>query len=175
MAISCRCWGLYSTVASLASWSNGLAASPRSPVGGINADRADGRAVNQTLKQHATGALAPLCQQESALKDLMAAQWPRRSLDGLAGQPLPDAFIVSPKTLNRKHWSDCKKELSGLPMVETSQFDAGWARKLHSLLTGPPVDHPAGAALGIALVLASSNTHPPADSGPAQMKSKCPN
>ena len=44
-------------------------------------------------------------------------------------------------------------------MVETSQFDAGWARKLHSLLTlGHQLTILLGAAFGIALVLASSNT-----------------
>jgi cell division transport system permease protein len=152
--------GLYLTVASLASWSNGLAASPQITLFmELNADRADVETVNQTLKQHALVHSHRFVSKESALKDLMARNGLAEVTDGLAGNPLPDAFIVSPKDTEPEALERLQKELSGLPMVETSQFDAGWARKLHSLLTlGHQLTILLGAALGIALVLASSNT-----------------
>lgn len=152
--------GLYLTVASLASWSNGLAASPQITLFmELNADRADVETVNQTLKQHTLVHSHRFVSKESALKDLMARNGLAEVTDGLAGNPLPDAFIVSPKDTEPEALERLQKELSGLPMVETSQFDAGWARKLHSLLTlGHQLTILLGAALGIALVLASSNT-----------------
>ena len=65
--------GLYLTVASLASWSNGLAASPQITLFmELNADRADVETVNQTLKQHALVHSHRFVSKESALKDLMA-------------------------------------------------------------------------------------------------------
>ena len=105
---------------------------------------------------------------ESALKDLMARNGLAEVTDGLAGNLPPDAFIVSPKDTEPEALERLQKELSGLPMVETSQFDAGWAPSCTACSPWPPVDHPAGGGLGIALVLGQLQHHPPANSGPAQ-------
>lgn len=152
--------GLYLTVASLASWSESLGASPQITLFmESSADHADVETVNQTLKQHERVKSHRFVSKESALKDLMARNGLAEVTDGLAGNPLPDAFIVTPKDTEPEALERLQKELSGLPMVETSQFDAGWARKLHSLLTlGHQLTALLGGALSIALVLASSNT-----------------
>lgn len=152
--------GLYLTVTSLSSWSESLGATPQITLFmETSADRADVETVNQTLKQHALVKNHRFVSKDTALQDLMARNGLSEVTDGLAGNPLPDAFIVEPKDTEPGALERLQKELSGLPMVEATQFDAGWAKKLHSLLIlGHQLTLLLGCALGIALVLASSNT-----------------
>ena len=89
--------GLYLTVASLASWSNGLAASPQITLFmELNADRADVETVNQTLKQHALVHSHRFVSKESALKDLMARNGLAEVTDGLARQPAAGCVYRQP-------------------------------------------------------------------------------
>ena len=152
--------GLYLIVASLSSWSNGLAAAPQITLFmEASADRPDVETVNQTLKQHALVKSHRFVSKEQALQDLMKRNSLNGLTEGLGSNPLPDAFIVDPKDTAPEPLERLQKELSGLPMVEATQFDAGWAKKLHSLLSlGHQLTLLLGAALGIAMVLASSNT-----------------
>ena len=55
-------------------------------------------------------------------------------IGGLEKNPLPDAFIVSPRQSNAQALDMLRGELAQLPKVELAQLDSAWAYKLEALL-----------------------------------------
>ena len=55
-------------------------------------------------------------------------------IGGLNQNPLPDAYIVSPKAADPDALDALRDELKKWPKVDHVQLDSGWARKLHALL-----------------------------------------
>lgn len=53
---------------------------------------------------------------------------------GLSQNPLPDAFIVYPKSSTAQALDELRIELAKLPKVELAQLDSAWAYKLEALL-----------------------------------------
>lgn len=53
---------------------------------------------------------------------------------GLDGNPLPDAFIVTPKTSDAKSLEALRTSLLQLPKVALAQHDTSWAYKLEAIL-----------------------------------------
>ena len=123
------------------------------------ADTTDLRAVETALKQHPGVDKVTFVPRDLALKDLLARHQLDGLQDGLEGNPLPDAFIVTPKAQPARALDSLQRELSGLPLVEITQFDAAWATKLDALLRF--ARHglwSLGAALALALILVTHNT-----------------
>lgn len=55
-------------------------------------------------------------------------------LDGLPGNPLPHAFIVTPSSEDPALFEALKTRFAAWPMVEHIQLDAAWVQRLHALL-----------------------------------------
>ncbi|MFC3532542.1 permease-like cell division protein FtsX [Vogesella facilis] len=152
---------LYLGAGSLQHWVGKLTASPQITLFmELSAEQADIAAVQSSLSSHPTVANFRYVGRDQALRELEQRSGLAGISEGLDGNPLPDAFIVTPKPDTAPDALDMlQKELSGLPMVEQSQFDAAWARRLHGLLDiAVKLAWFLAASFGIALVLITHNT-----------------
>lgn len=53
---------------------------------------------------------------------------------GLQNNPLPDAFVITPKTNNAKSLEALRNEMQQIQKVELAQLDSAWAYKLEAIL-----------------------------------------
>jgi cell division transport system permease protein len=72
------------------------------------------------------------------------------SNNGLSENPLPDAFFISPNTVNPNQIADLKGFLDKLDGVDQVVVDTGWVKKLNSVL------HLANKAILLASILLAS-------------------
>jgi cell division transport system permease protein len=72
------------------------------------------------------------------------------SNNGLSENPLPDAFFISPNTINPNQVADLKSFLDKLDGVDQVVVDTGWVKKLNSIL------HLANKAILLASILLTS-------------------
>lgn len=151
---------LYLTVQSVEEWAGRLTATPQITLYmEQSAEAADISAVNNTLHKHPEVQSFVFIGKNQALRDMEARNGLQGLSDGLGGNPLPDAFVVTPNTLEPRELEMLQKELSGLPMVESAQFDASWAKRLFAMITlGKQLTVFLGIVLGVALVLITHNT-----------------
>ncbi|WP_054286768.1 permease-like cell division protein FtsX [Gulbenkiania mobilis] len=151
---------LYVGINSLQGWLGKLTASPQiSLFMETSAEEADIAAVDRTLRGHPRVARYHFVSKAQALTDLEKRNALTGLAEGLEGNPLPDAFIVEPRDAEPQALEMLQKELSGLPMVESAQFDADWAKRLYSLLElGRHLTWLLAGVLGVALVLITHNT-----------------
>lgn len=151
---------LYLTIASIQDWAGRLAAVPQITLYmEQSAEAADISSVNSTLHKHPEVKTFVFISKGQALKDMEARNGLQGLADGLGSNPLPDAFIVTPSTLEPRELDLLQKELSGLPMVESAQFDASWAKRLFAMIElGRHITWFLGGVLGLALVLVTHNT-----------------
>ncbi len=150
---------LYLLVSSAQQWSQGLTVKPEITVFmELNAERTDVVVVDEHLRQHKLIADYEFISREQALKVLLEKQNLQDIGQALGGNPLPDAFIIRPKELTPEQMEQLAVELSHLPLVENTQFDAGWARKLAQILA--VLQHftlVLGASLAVTLLLVTHN------------------
>jgi len=71
---------------------------------------------------------------DEALEQLKQSTGLADVIGGLSQNPLPDAFIVYPKSGDAKSLEALRGELAKLPKVEHAQLDSAWAYKLEALL-----------------------------------------
>lgn len=150
---------LYLSISSLQDWVGRLTATPQITLFmEQSAEEADLAAVSGTLTKHPKVQSFRFVGRQQALNDLEKRNGLQGLSEGLTDNPLPDAFIVTPKSLEPHELEMLQKELSGLPMVETAQFDANWAKRLYGMVEmGKKLTLFVGAALGIALILVTHN------------------
>ena len=111
-----------------------------------DARRADADALGARLKGEARVREVRFIPREQALKELQATEGLAEIIAALNRNPLPDAFVVRPKTADAGALDALARELRALPAVAHVQADSAWARRLGAL---------AGTArLAIALVAA---------------------
>ena len=152
---------LYLAASSLQTWVGKLTATPQITLFmELSAEQADLAAVQSSLAAHPRVAGFHFVSRTQALQQLEQNSGLSGIAEGLDGNPLPDAFVVDPKAQATPEELDMlQKELSGLPMVEQAQFDAAWARRLHSLSQlGMQLAWFLGASFGLALLLLTHNT-----------------
>ena len=151
---------LYLTVMSIQEWAGKLTAVPQITLFmEVSAEDADLAAVHGALKQHPKIKNYTFVSKKQALAELEQRNQISGLSDGLEGNPLPDAFIVTPQTLDPKDLQLLEKELSGLPMVAQAQFDARWAQRLYEMVElGKKLVWFLAIAFGVALVLITHNT-----------------
>lgn len=151
---------LYLCVNSLQEWVGRLSATPQITLFmEMSAEDADLAAVNSTLRKHPRIKGYRFVSRQQALKDMENRNGLSGLADGLESNPLPDAFIVTPATIEPHELEMLQKELSGLPMVETAQFDASWAKRLYGMVDlARKLTVFLAAILGIALILITHNT-----------------
>lgn len=84
---------------------------------------------------------------EEAWSKLQKSMGFNESNNGLSENPLPDAFFVSPKTVNPNQIVILKSSLDRLEGVDQVVVDTGWVKKLNSVL------HLANKAIFLASIL----------------------
>lgn len=95
----------------------------------------------------------------TALKNLMETTENPELIASLEGNPLPDAFFIKPKSIEKQAISALKSSLEKLDGVAEVIVDSGWVNRLNSLLTiGKKAVWIFGCLLGFALIAVISNT-----------------
>ncbi|QDF95898.1 cell division protein FtsX [Azoarcus sp. DD4] len=80
-------------------------------------------------------------------------------LGGLTANPLPDAFIVSPRGEDPALFEQLSTRMKAWPAVTHVQLDSAWVKRLHALLgLGRSAVMMLAALLGFALVIVTFNT-----------------
>lgn len=87
---------------------------------------------------------------EEAWSKLQKSMGFNESNNGLSENPLPDAFFVSPKTVNPNQIVILKSSLDRLEGIDQVVVDTGWVKKLNSVL------HLANKAIFLASILLAS-------------------
>ncbi|NDV11486.1 permease-like cell division protein FtsX [Crenobacter caeni] len=151
---------LYLVVQGVQQWSGKIDVTPELTVFmEMASEPADIAAVASSLKQHPRVGQSTFVDKQQALAELEARSGVTGMAEGLDGNPLPDAFVVKPATLDAAELDRLQKEIAGLPMVAEVQFDAAWAQKLAGLISlGGQLTLLLGSAFALALVLVTHNT-----------------
>ena len=120
------------------------------------ATRADAEALGRTLRADRRIAKVRFVPREQALKDLSGVQGMTEVIAALGRNPLPDAFVVTPRGEGAEQ---LPAELARLPGVAQVQADAAWARRLAALANiGRVAIWLLSALLGAGLAAVTFNT-----------------
>ncbi|MEO8343051.1 MAG: permease-like cell division protein FtsX [Gallionella sp.] len=90
--------------------------------------------LRKQLEQHPAIARVEFIARGQALEQLKQSTGLADVIGGLSQNPLPDAFIVYPKSGAAQSLDELRTELAKLPKVEQVQLDSAWAYKLEALL-----------------------------------------
>ena len=126
--------GGYALLSSLRGVSLGSALEPQVSVF-LRAEttRAAADALGARLKGDARLAVVRFVPREQALKDLQATEGLAEVVAALNRNPLPDAFVLRPRTADARELDALAKELLATPGVAHVQVDSAWARRLGAL------------------------------------------
>ena len=94
------------------------------------AKRAEADALGKTLRADARIARVRFVPREDALKELNAVEGMREVIASLGRNPLPDAFVITPR---EKALEPLAADLAKLPGVAHVQADSAWAQRLGAL------------------------------------------
>ncbi|MBI3479150.1 MAG: ABC transporter permease [Nitrosomonadales bacterium] len=90
--------------------------------------------LRKQLEQHPAIERIEFVARARALEQLKQSTGLADVVGGLSQNPLPDAFIVYPKSSTAQALDELRIELAKLPKVELAQLDSAWAYKLEALL-----------------------------------------
>ncbi|MFU2486197.1 permease-like cell division protein FtsX [Thauera sp. WH-1] len=124
----------------------------------MDAGAAERAAIEQRLK--ATPALASyrFVSRDEALRQLEASGL-GDVLGGLTDNPLPDAFVLAPRTEDPALFERMAEDMQAWPKVAQVQLDSAWVKRLHALLgLGRSAVLMLAGLLGFALVIVTFNT-----------------
>jgi len=120
------------------------------------AKRADADALGRSLRADQRIARVRFVPREQALKELSGVQGMAEVIAALGRNPLPDAFVVTPRGEDVAQLSG---ELARMPGVAQVQADAAWARRLAALANiGRVAIWLLSALLGAGLAAVTFNT-----------------
>lgn len=117
----------------------------------MDSSRSEIDTLKSLLHQHAAIAGSEFVPREQALEQLQQHSGMSDLIAGLKQNPLPDAFVVQPKSADAASLQALRDEMAQLPGVEQAQLDSDWAYKLQAILK---FGHTAVLILGILLSLA---------------------
>jgi len=100
----------------------------------LDANNAEVEQIEASLKQHPQVGSFEFVSKESALAQLKQGSGLADITDNLEQNPLPDAFVVNPRSLSPKALKKLRAELRAWPGVEHVQLDSAWAKRLDALL-----------------------------------------
>ncbi|MBI5626132.1 MAG: ABC transporter permease [Nitrosomonadales bacterium] len=100
----------------------------------MNAKTSDVDALRNQLAQHPAIASVEFVARDQALEQLKQSTSLADVIGSLNQNPLPDAFIVHPKSGDAQALDALRNELAKLPKMEHAQLDSAWAYKLEALL-----------------------------------------
>ena len=116
------------------------------------------RALQTRLQQYAELSDIRLIDRQQAL-EAMKQTGMGAILDSLPDNPLPDAFVLTPKSADPAALQKLTSTLRALPQVEAIQHDNEWARRLAAILDfGHRLTLMLAAALGLALLVVVANS-----------------
>lgn len=152
--------GLYVLLQNVQDLSDRVSSAPQISVFmALNASKGDIAQTGNRLAQQPGVARTEFVPRERALEELKRNSGLSDVIAGLGQNPLPDAFIVFPKSTDPKSLEALRDELQKWPKVEHVQLDSAWARKLDALFgfvrLGVLI---LAALLSIALVAITFNT-----------------
>ena len=150
--------GMYLTLKNISHLAGDLPARPEISVFLAKASsQAERDALEKKLESHPAIAQHRFVSMEAALERLNA-QGLNDITAGLNENPLPDAWIIVPRTGNPQQMESLRKELSGLTGVESVHADSIWAERLQALLgIGRHLVLLLSALFGLALIAIASN------------------
>jgi cell division transport system permease protein len=99
----------------------------------VEATRAEADALGVKLKADARVREVRFVPREQALKELQAIEGLAEVVAALNGNPLPDSFVLRPKSTDPATLDALADGLRGLPAVAAVQVDSAWARRLGAL------------------------------------------
>jgi cell division transport system permease protein len=152
--------GLSVLIDNLRAASGQLAAEPQISVFlALDASRAEIAQIETRLKQSPRVQHYRFVPRDQALQELRQSSGLADVIDGLAQNPLPDAFIVSATDHAPQALDVLRDEIKQWPRVAHAQLDAAWARRLDATLRfGRLAVGILGALLAAALVAVTFNT-----------------
>ena len=100
----------------------------------LEANKADVAEVESRLKQSPDVASFRFVSRDQALEQFKQGSELADVLEGLVRNPLPDAFVIVPKTSSPEALDALRAELGKFPQIEHVQVDSAWARRLDALL-----------------------------------------
>ncbi|MGI9130569.1 MAG: permease-like cell division protein FtsX [Candidatus Methylopumilus sp.] len=106
--------------------------------------------IEKELKNHNEINSYHFVKKEEAWPRLQKSMGFNDSNNGLSENPLPDAFFISPNTVNPNQIADLKAFLDKLDGIDQVVVDTGWVKKLNSVL------HLANKAILLASILLAS-------------------
>ena len=125
----------------------------------MNARSGEIGALRNQLAQHPAIARVEFVARDQALEQLKQSTGLADVIAGLNQNPLPDAFIVYPKSGGAQALEALRNELAKLPKVELAQLDSAWAYKLEALLKfGRMAVMILASLLSLALIAITFNT-----------------
>ena len=151
--------GGFVLVDNVASLARGVTGSPEiSLYLSLDATDADVAEIESRLRQEEGLAGVQFVPRDAALKQL-ADNGLADVLEGLERNPLPHAFIATPRQEDPALFERLRTTFAAWPKVEHVQLDAAWVQRLHSLLSLVELGVTLLAALlGAALVIITFNT-----------------
>jgi cell division transport system permease protein len=90
--------------------------------------------LESRLKQHPDVASFRFVPKSDALEQLKLSSELGDVMDGLERNPLPDAFVLSVRSISPERLEALRAELMKLPQIEHAQLDSAWAKRLDALL-----------------------------------------
>lgn len=100
----------------------------------MSAQADDVAELRKILEGHEAITSVEFIPRDQALEQLKQSTGLTNVIGSLERNPLPDAFIVSPRKVDPQALDKLRDELSRLPKVEQAQLDSAWAYKLEALL-----------------------------------------
>jgi cell division transport system permease protein len=126
--------GGYALLTSLRAVSAGASLDPQLSVFlRVEAKRADAEALGAKLKADPRIASQRFVPREQALKELQATEGLAEVVGALSRNPLPDAFVLRPKSTDAAVLDALSRDLRAQASVAHVQLDAAWVRRLGAL------------------------------------------
>jgi cell division transport system permease protein len=152
--------GLYVALANLAHLAGDLPARPELSIY-MNVDAGEKAAavIRKALKAHKGIEASRFVPRDEALKQLSQAQGLADVAESLDANPLPDAWVITPRDIGPEALEALQTELAKLPRVEHVRLDSQWARRLDAFLDlGRALVVTLSIFLAMALASISGNT-----------------
>lgn len=125
----------------------------------MEADALDTQNIQRTLAADQRLKNVRLIPKDVALQDMQNSLGESNLISILDGNPLPDAFAVTPKTSSPSEIKSLQDSLEKLPMVDVAQIDARWLSTLHNIKTFVErVLYFLAIVLGVSFILITYNT-----------------
>ncbi len=125
----------------------------------VSADDIDAATVRDNLEKRTDIAKIELVSKNEALAHLQMQLGQENLLSLVEENPLPDAFVLTPKDSSPEALQKLQSALSGLPMVEEVQIDTQWAQTLfHIVGAVEKITLFLGVTLSLAFILVMYNT-----------------